>query len=98
MGAQDRPQCHFDIEINREPGELETGERCWGRGLPWRRGGVYPQQPSPRPFWKRVGGAGNFPFSLERKSVGEEGGLGTPLTRSPGLFLPNPTHPAASPD
>ncbi|EDL09135.1 natural killer tumor recognition sequence, isoform CRA_b, partial [Mus musculus] len=19
MGAQDRPQCHFDIEINREP-------------------------------------------------------------------------------
>lgn len=25
MGAQDRPQCHFDIEINREPGERETG-------------------------------------------------------------------------
>lgn len=31
MGAQDRPQCHFDIEINREPGEPETGEPCWGK-------------------------------------------------------------------
>lgn len=35
MGAQDRPQCHFDIEINREPGErgvLRAGRaRAGGR-------------------------------------------------------------------
>lgn len=27
MGAQDRPQCHFDIEINREPGEERTARQ-----------------------------------------------------------------------
>lgn len=50
MGAQDRPQCHFDIEINREPGEPETGEPCWGPGLFWGRGGVYLHQLSPSLF------------------------------------------------
>lgn len=31
MGAQDRPQCHFDIEINREPGERGEPGRTWTR-------------------------------------------------------------------
>ncbi|XP_077929163.1 NK-tumor recognition protein isoform X2 [Halichoerus grypus] len=30
MGAQDRPQCHFDIEINREPGNGKGGESIYG--------------------------------------------------------------------
>ena len=37
MGAQDRPQCHFDIEINREPGE-RGGPLCGpGSGWKWTR-------------------------------------------------------------
>ncbi|KAL0593554.1 UPF0764 protein C16orf89, partial [Plecturocebus cupreus] len=45
MGAQDRPQCHFDIEINREPGELEPGERCGPRPAS-AEARVRPQPPS----------------------------------------------------
>lgn len=71
MGAQDRPQCHFDIEINREPGEPETGEPCWGPDWPRGRGGAYSQQLSPGAFGERVG-AGNTPFSPELKNLPRE--------------------------
>lgn len=33
MGVQDRPQCFFDIEINRDPGTGVYGERGGFRGL-----------------------------------------------------------------
>lgn len=55
MGAQDRPQCHFDIEINREPGEpgpaAGGGMRC-GAGRGWGgAGGRPPAAPAVRVAW-----------------------------------------------
>lgn len=87
MGAQDRPQCHFDIEINREPGEPGHWGALRGLGLLWGRGGVYFHQPSPKPFWELVG-AVRIPFSPEGKSV-ERRVVRIQSNRSPGLVLPN---------
>ena len=94
MQSSPHSSGHFDIEINREPGEPGHWGALRGLGLPWGRGGVYLHQPSPKPFWELVG-AVRTPFSPEGKSV-ERRVVRIQTNRSPGLVLPNslPLHPS----
>lgn len=72
MGAQDRPQCHFDIEINREPGEPEPWEG-WGA-----LSGPCEAEPSPQESFRGADRRSALPTFLPRRPGAKQSGLGTP--------------------
>lgn len=72
MGAQDRPQCHFDIEINREPGErgvLRAGRARAGG----RTSGRLPLRPCRFPGAQPRWSAAKLPCAVPGRSRSQAG-------------------------
>lgn len=82
MGAQDRPQCHFDIEINREPGEW--GEPA-GAGA---RADVNAVGPGPEPGGRGAGEGRALRAGAAEPPRSRAGQLPSTLSREPSLECP----------